>query len=104
MLVLPAVVLLKSSFIHDRGDLWTTAGQLDALRDDPRIAGREIHGPFKPEDEHMKTFLRFHTGTWVSSGPVPEMRGLQWIPGAGADFPAGKGVVATPLGALIDFN
>jgi hypothetical protein len=104
MLVLPAVVLLKSTAFHDRGPWWESAGLLDRLRGDPRFVGREIHGPFKTEDDQTKTFLRFHTGAWVSSAPVPEMSGLQWIPGAGADFPAGTVVVATPLGALVDFD
>jgi len=104
MLVLPAVILLKSSWVHDRGPWWDAAAQLDALRGDARIAGREIHGPFKPEDDRMKTFLRFHTGAWVSSSAVPEMKGLQWIPAAGADFPVGKVIVATPLGALVDYD
>jgi 4-amino-4-deoxy-L-arabinose transferase-like glycosyltransferase len=104
MLVLPAVVLLKTTAFHDRGTWWDAARRLDELHGDPRLVGREIHGVFKTEDDRMKTFLRFHTGAWVSSAPVPEMKGLQWIAGAGADFPAGRVIVATPLGALVDFD
>jgi hypothetical protein len=52
----------------------------------------------------MKSLLRFHLGAWVSSAPVTEMRGLQWIPKAGEDFPYGKVLFVSPLGALIRFD
>ena len=104
MLVLPSQVLLKSAWFHDRGARWTSAASLDALRGDPRLAGRVVNGPFRPEDDEAKSFVRFHLGLWTSSAAVPEMRGLQWVPGAGADFPAGEVIVATPMGALVDFD
>jgi len=99
----PVQVLVKD-LVHDRGPWWDTAAVLEERRGDARIAGRELLGPFLPEDDHMKSFLRFHLGTSVSSAPVGEMRGLQWVPGAGADFPVGRVLAATPLGAVVDYE
>jgi hypothetical protein len=104
LLVLPAQVVLKSSIFRVHDEWWVAADLLEEHRGDPKLAGREIRGPFKPEDDRAKSFLRFHLGTWISSAPVTEMRGLQWIPGAGVDFPVGRVVVATPLGAVVDYG
>lgn len=106
LLVLPAQIVVKS-FAHDRDDWWKTAEIAERHRiraerwNDPEL----IRGPFQPEDDRMKSLLRFHLGdVWISSAPVTEMKGLQWVPGAGADFPVGKVVFATPLGALVDYG
>ncbi len=104
MLAVPACVLVKSAFVHDRGDWWDAAGRLDALRGDPRIVGREVRGDFKPEDDQLKTFLRFHLDAWTSSAPAAPARGLQWVRGAQIDASRGDVIVATPLGSLVDFD
>ncbi len=100
---IPVQIVVKD-FVHERGPYWETAELLEERNGDSRIAGRELAGPFLPEDDHTKSFLRFHLDTWVTSEPVSEMRGLQWVPGAGADFPVGMVVVATPLGAVVDYG
>lgn len=103
LVFVPVQVAIKD-VVHERGEWWETAAILEEKRGDPRIAGRELLGPFLPADDHMKSFLRFHLDTWVSSEPVTEMRGLQWVPGAKADFPVGNVVVVTPMGAVVDYE
>jgi 4-amino-4-deoxy-L-arabinose transferase-like glycosyltransferase len=109
LLVLPAQIVLKHSF-RERDAWWETAEIAAAHRfrvgpdHDPHARGDPVFGPFQPEDDRMKSLLRFHLDAWVSSGPVTEMRGRQWVPGAGEDFPVGKVEFATPLGALVDYG
>ena len=104
VLALPAQIVLKCGF--QRRDDWTRTAEIAARNryDDQDAYGELIRGPFQPDDDRMKFLLRFHLGAWISSAPVTQMEGLQWIPGAGADFPAGHVVFATPLGALVDYG
>lgn len=106
LIVLPAQVVVKS-FAHDRDDWWKTAeiAAQHQFRSEGPHERALIRGPFQPEDDRMKSLLRFHLGdVWISSQAVTEMKGLQWVPGAGEDFPVGKVVFATPLGALVDYE
>jgi 4-amino-4-deoxy-L-arabinose transferase-like glycosyltransferase len=103
LLVPASTVLLKSSF-HGRDEWWRTAELCATHRGDASLAGRTVRGLFQPEDDRLKSLLRFHLGLWVSSERPTDMTGLQWVPSAGADFPVGRVVVATPLGALVDFD
>lgn len=109
LLMLPAQIVLKCGF-HSRDAWWQTAEIAEQHRFQPddsdyvHYPGPEIRGPFQPEDDRMKSLLRFHLGARMSSAPITEMKGRQWIPTAGADFPYGKVVFVTPLGALVDFE
>jgi hypothetical protein len=103
LLTLPVQVLRKSAF-HERDKRWAAVKVLESHRSDPVLAGRVIHGPFGPEQQTVKSLLRFHLGVPVSSAPVTDMRGLQWIPPDNAGFPKDRVVVSTPLGTLVDFD
>jgi len=109
LLALPSQIVLKCGF-HSRDKWWATSDIAAEHRFRPEVgAGRRfeqpvIRGPFQPEDDRMKSLLRFHLGAWMSSGAITEMKGMQWIPKAGDDFPFGKVVFATPLGAVVDFG
>jgi 4-amino-4-deoxy-L-arabinose transferase-like glycosyltransferase len=110
VMLFPAQVLLKSTVFHARDVWWRTAeiASAHAYRNGelwPPGSRRTVAGPFQPEDDRLKSLLRFHLGdVWVSSAPVTDAKGLQWVPGAGEDFPLGKVVFATPLGALVDYG
>lgn len=106
VLAVPAQAALKCGF-HERDAWWKTAGLLEdnRIRDDQPGPRAQIRGPFQPEDDRMKSMLRFHLGdVWISSAPVTEMKGVQWVPGAGDDFPVGRVLLATPLGAIVDYG
>jgi 4-amino-4-deoxy-L-arabinose transferase-like glycosyltransferase len=103
VLMLPAQVIVKSCF-HERGPWWETAAAMEDLRGDARLAGREIRGPFQPEDDRLKSLLRFHTGRPVVSDPAGDMRGLRWVPGVDASYPFGRVIAVTPLGALVVYE
>jgi len=109
LLALPSQIVLKSGF--QSHDDWATTAKIAAEHRFLPYDGNYRHdspptirGPFQPEDDRMKSLLRFHLDAWMSSGAITDMRGLQWIPKAGDDFPYGKVVFATPLGALVDFG
>ena len=108
LLVLPAQIVLKQAF-RERDEWWQTAEIAAQHRfrpgaeSHPEARGRTVSGPFQPEDDRMKSLLRFHLDAWVSSAPVTEMRGRQWVPGAGEDFPVGRVEFATPRGAVVDY-
>jgi 4-amino-4-deoxy-L-arabinose transferase-like glycosyltransferase len=104
VLALPTQIALKSFFLHKHNDAWSTAGILESHRDDPLLAGRTVIGPSDSEGYWPISLVRFHLGLPVSSAPQHAEGGLHWVPGAGADFPVGRVVLATPLGALIDYD
>jgi 4-amino-4-deoxy-L-arabinose transferase-like glycosyltransferase len=102
VLALPSQVALKCGFLTR--DDWERTAEIAAQH---RFAGPSpptVRGAFQPEDDRMKSLLRFHLDAWTSSAPVTEMKGLQWIPKADESFPFGRVVFATPLGALVDFR
>jgi 4-amino-4-deoxy-L-arabinose transferase-like glycosyltransferase len=109
LLTLPSQIVLKCGF-HSRDEWWKTADIAAEHRFLPydgnyrHDSPPRIRGPFQPEDDRMKSLLRFHLDAWMSSGAITDMKGLQWIPKAGDDFPFGKVVFATPLGAVVDFG
>jgi 4-amino-4-deoxy-L-arabinose transferase-like glycosyltransferase len=105
LLAVPAQIVLKSAF-HERDAWWQTAeiAAQHRYQSEHARGGALIRGPFQPEDDRMKSLLRFHLDAWISSKRVTEVKGLQWVPGAGEDFPVGRVVFATPLGALVDYG
>lgn len=104
---IPAQIALKSAF-RTRDAWWETAeiaAQHRYVRNG-EFMYVSISGPFQPEDDRLKSLLWFHLGDVqiIPSRRMTPMKRLHWVPGAGADFPDGRVVFATPLGALVDFG
>jgi hypothetical protein len=105
VLALPAQIALKHGFLRGNDGWRATAEAAAAHRfASEGLAQPVVAGAFQPEDDRMKSLLRFHLDAWTSSAPVTEMKGLQWVVKAGEDFPIGRVVFATPFGALVDFR
>lgn len=100
--LLVVVLAASKSVVAPRDDAWRTAEILSAHRDARTAPARPVVGPFLPEDDGRKSFVRFHLGTDVfAETPAAPRHADRWVP-AGSDVPAGAAVlVETPLGRLV---